>query len=88
MRWQVGQFFAFVGLLVLMVFLITGWAGSPEFAYLCAGFSGLLLGVYLMWLGRNPPQLAERFRLLRGVRKRREERRQARRQRKEGGQEG
>ncbi|HLA99602.1 MAG TPA: hypothetical protein VJL34_14220 [Anaerolineales bacterium] len=88
MRWQVGQFFAFVGLLVVIFFLITGWAGSPEYIYLCAGASGLLFGGYLMWLGRNLPQPAERFRLLRGVRRRREARRQARGRRKEGGPEG
>lgn len=88
MRWQLGQFFTFLGLLVLMVFLITGWAGSPEYTYFCSGISGLPLGLYLMWLGRNPPQPADRFRLLRGMRKRREERRAGRGRRSEGEQKG
>lgn len=78
MRWQLGQFFAFVSLLVLMVFMITGWAGSPEYSYFCSGISGLLLGLYLLWLGRNPSPPAERFRLLRGMRKRRDEKKATR----------
>ncbi|HSF83039.1 MAG TPA: hypothetical protein VLA49_17515 [Anaerolineales bacterium] len=88
MRWQLGQFFGFVGLLVLMVFLITGWAGSPVYTYFCSGVLAVVFGAYLMWLGRNPPQPAERFRLFHGMRKRREDRRQARKKRDGSDQKG
>lgn len=82
MRWQIGQFFLFVGLLVLMIFLITDWAGSPGYAYLCSGIAGLLLGISLMWLGRNPAQTPERFRMIHGLRRRRDERRTRRESKK------
>jgi len=77
MRWQLGQFFVVVGFLGLIIFMITNWANNPTYTYFCSGSLVLLLGVYLMWTGRKPPEAADRFRSYRSLKRRREERRQA-----------
>ena len=67
-KWQVGQFLIFLALIVLIVFFITNQVGSPEFLYFCSGFALLILGGYLMWIGRNPTSASsERFRTIRRI---------------------
>lgn len=67
-KWQVGQFFIFLALIVLIVFFITNQVDSPELLYLCSGFFLLVLGAYLMWSGRNPTRTSsERFRTIRRI---------------------
>ncbi|MGD9093007.1 MAG: hypothetical protein PVF74_09160 [Anaerolineales bacterium] len=67
-KWRIGQFFIFLALIILVVFLITNQVESPEFLYLCSGMAFLILGGYLMWRGRNPtPPSAERFRTIRRI---------------------
>jgi len=78
MRWQLGQFFTLLGFLALIIFMMTDWADSPMYIYFCSGALVLLLGVSLMWLGRKPPEAADRFRSYRGLRRRRGERKEAR----------
>ena len=73
-KWQVGQFFIFVALIILIVFFITNQVGSPEFLYFCSGFALLIWGGYLMWRGRNPtPSSSERFRSIRRISERGQE---------------
>ena len=64
-KWQVGQFFLILGVLLLILYFITNQAKSPPTIYFCIGVLLLLLGIYIMWVGRNPPMDRERFRMLR-----------------------
>jgi uncharacterized membrane protein YbhN (UPF0104 family) len=64
-KWQVGQFFLVVGVLLLILYFITNQAKNPTILYFCGGTLMLILGIYMMWLGRNPPLDRERFRMLR-----------------------
>jgi len=65
MRWQVGQFLILLGLIGLIVFFATDQAKSPNYLFFCSGLLVLILGITVMWRGRNPPPPAERFRLFR-----------------------
>jgi peptidoglycan/LPS O-acetylase OafA/YrhL len=62
---NVGQFFALLGFLLLVLYFATSQVDSPIVYYFCFGVILLLIGVYLMWIGRNPPVGSERFRSLR-----------------------
>lgn len=68
MKWQVGQFFLFLGLIVLTLFFVTTQTEEPNYVYFCSGFLITILGGYLMWVGRNPLPPADRFRMLRRLR--------------------
>ena len=70
-KWQVGQFFLVLGILLLILYFITNQAKSPTILYFCSGVLLLFLGIYLMWVGRNPPMDRERFRMLRQMSERR-----------------
>ncbi len=65
LKWQIGQFFIFLGLILLVLFYISDQVKTPEYGYFCPGLLFLLLGGYLMWLGRAPSTPSERFRLFR-----------------------
>jgi len=64
-KWQFGQFLILMGLIGLIVFIMTDQVRAPNYLFFCSGVLVILMGVYMMWLGRNPPQPSERFRLLR-----------------------
>jgi hypothetical protein len=67
-KWQIGQFLIFLALIILVVFFVTNQVGSPEFLYFCSGFLFLILGGYLMWIGRNPTTASSgRFRSIRRI---------------------
>jgi sugar phosphate permease len=66
---RVGQFFVFVGIIILVVFFISDHVKAPNYIYFCSGFVLLVLGVYAMWRGRNPPELSGRFGMLKKVKK-------------------
>ena len=70
-KWQVGQFFLVLGVLLLVLYFVTNQAKSPTILYFCSGTLLLILGIYMMWLGRNPPLDRERFRMLRQMSERR-----------------
>jgi len=61
---RVGQFFVFVGIIILVIFFVSDRVQAPNYVYFCSGFILLILGVYAMWRGRNPPELSERFGML------------------------
>jgi len=62
---RVGQFFFFVGLIVLILFLITAHNQQPYYSYFCISTLLLILGSVQMWKGRNPPAPMDRFNLIR-----------------------
>lgn len=64
-KWQVGQFFLLCGILLLVLYFATSQVDSPILYYFCFGVVFLLLGLYMMWIGRNPPIASDRFRSLR-----------------------
>ena len=64
-KWNVGQFFVILGILLLVLYFATSQVDSPIVYYFCFGVILLLFGVYLMWIGRNPPVVSDRFRSLR-----------------------
>ena len=61
---RVGQFFVFVAIIILIVFFVSDRLQAPNYIYFCSGFILLVLGVYAMWRGRNPPELSGRFGML------------------------
>ena len=64
-KWNVGQFFLLSGILLLVLYFATSQVNSPIVYYFCFGVILLLFGVYLMWIGRNPPIASDRFRSVR-----------------------
>lgn len=67
LKWQVGQFLVLLGLIGLVIFFVTDQVKSPDYLFFCSGLLVVILGGYVMWLGRNPPPPSERFRILRGM---------------------
>lgn len=65
LKWQVGQFLVVIGLISLIVFFITDQVKTPDYMFFCSGLLVVILGGYVMWSGRNPPQPSERFRIFR-----------------------
>ena len=80
---KVGQFFIFIGLILLVIFFVSSPARIPAFGYLLGGLGLVGLGVYLYFQDRPPadPHTA-RFRTVRKVRERREKRKAAWEQRR------
>ena len=72
---KVGQFFFFIGLILLVVFFISSLGRIPAFGYLLGGLGLMVLGGYLYIQDRPPadPNTA-RFRTVRKMRERREKR--------------
>jgi hypothetical protein len=64
-KWSIGQFFLLVGILLLVLYFATSQVDSPIVYYFCFGVIFLLFGVYMMWIGRNPPIASDRFRSFR-----------------------
>lgn len=64
-KWNVGQFFVLLGILLLVFYFATSQVDSPIVYYFCFGVILLLFGVYMMWIGRNPPIASDRFRSIR-----------------------
>ena len=80
---KVGQYFIYIGLILLVVFFVSDQDNHPAYAYLFAGFGLLLVGGYIYWRGLQPvcPN-PERFRTLRKLRERRAKRTEERTQKK------
>jgi hypothetical protein len=67
---RVGQFFFFIGLLLLVIFFASLLSGDPQFIACLSGGAVFALGVIAMWKGRNPEPLHdERFSILRRSRR-------------------
>ena len=72
LRWQVGEFFVLLGVMLLIIFFATGQVGSPVYLYFCVGVPLLGLGIFLMWTGKNPVEASKRFRIVRNYSVKRE----------------
>jgi len=73
LKWQVGQFLVLMGVIGLVVFFITDQVKTPDYLFFCSGLLVVLLGGYVMWLGRNPAPPSERFRFLKRMGGKRED---------------
>lgn len=62
---RVGRFLFFVGIIVLMVFLVTDQLKNPDYRYFCCGVLLLGLGGYAIWRSRSSPTRTNRFGLFR-----------------------
>ena len=80
---KVGQYFIYIGLILLVVFFVSSQNEHPAYAYFFAGFGLLFLGGYIYWRGLQPvcPN-PERFRTLRKLRERKSKRAEERAQKK------
>jgi hypothetical protein len=63
---RIGQYFFFLGLIALIIFIGTAQVDRPAYGFCCGGLVILLFGLFLLWRGRTPPKPSGRFRLLRG----------------------
>jgi hypothetical protein len=64
-KWNVGQFFSLLGILLLVLYFATSQGDSPIVYYFCFGVIFVLFGAYMMWIGRNPPIASDRFHSIR-----------------------
>ncbi len=62
---RIGQFFLFIGLIMLVIFFATGQNESPSVGIFFAGLIIAGLGVYLIWRDWKPKPPSNRFRILR-----------------------
>lgn len=63
---RIGCFFMFLAVLVLVVFMASDVAGTPNLGYLCGGVALLLIGFAFWKSAYTPPPPSGRFRILRG----------------------
>jgi hypothetical protein len=72
---KVGQFFLYLGLILLVIFFASDQAQHPAYGYFFAGAGLVFLGGYLMWRDRPPVEPnTERFRTLRKIREQQKKR--------------
>lgn len=69
---RVGQFFLFLGAISLVIFFTTGNSTSPPTMFFLAGAALLIIGIFLMWKDWKPGPQSNRFRILRGAKRRKE----------------
>jgi hypothetical protein len=67
---RIGQFFFFVGTILLVVFFSVDPAGNPQVNLCLSGATLLLFGIFLIWRGWRRPPPAERFRLMKRIQNR------------------
>ena len=61
---KVGTFFIFVGVVLIVLFVLSDIAHAREFHYLLYGMLVLLVGILFVGTHPKPPVESERFRLL------------------------
>jgi hypothetical protein len=69
-RGKVGQYFLFLGVLLLVIFFSTDPAAPPLIGFFVWGAVLALFGLYLIRRNWKTPQPSSRFRLLRRLRRR------------------
>ena len=65
---RIGTFFILIGIGILVLFIASDSAGAANFDYLFWGVSCMMVGWFLR-KRREPPAPADRFGLLRGLRR-------------------
>jgi len=80
---KVGQFFLFIGLILLVIFFATDQARHPSYGYFIGGFACVFLGGFMMFRYRKPaePNTA-RFRTVRKWQEQSRQRREEKRKRR------
>jgi hypothetical protein len=71
---RLGWFFVLIGLVFSVIFFTTDQAENPGYGFLFLGAAALFLGIGLVWRNRKPNVEEVRFRTLRRVRQKSEER--------------
>jgi hypothetical protein len=66
---RVGQYFLFVGILLLVIFFSTEPGAEPVVGYFLSGVGLVILGLYLIRRDWKAPPPSGRFRLLRRLRR-------------------
>ncbi len=69
---RVGQFFLFVGIILLVVFFVSDQNTYFEPGFFFIGLVLSFLGVYIIWRNWKPASESKRFRMLRRMRKKEE----------------
>jgi hypothetical protein len=64
-RGRVGQFFLFVGILLLVIFFSTEPGAPPLVGFFLSGIGLAILGLYMIRRAWKPPPPSGRFRFLR-----------------------
>jgi protein-S-isoprenylcysteine O-methyltransferase Ste14 len=70
---RVGTFFLVIGLIMLVVFFVTDQSQNPEIFLFLGGLLVSFIGVLLIWKDWKPREPANRFRLMRRMRKKKED---------------
>lgn len=69
LSWRLGEFFLFMGMLALFVFIIGLQAGNPSLVYCLFGMFFVIIGAFALWRGRRPEIPSdERFQAYRRLR--------------------
>jgi cytochrome c biogenesis protein CcdA len=83
-KFQLGQFFLVIGVIMLAVFMVTTQGQSPLFSLLFGGVLLAMLGISLMTRNRTPlTEESARFRRVRRARQKSRERREKKRQKQQ-----
>jgi len=62
-----GHFLLVIGLFFLLIFFASDQSNNPQFGMFFGGFLLSILGAFLAWRFRSPPNPVERFSLLRKI---------------------
>jgi len=61
---KVGTFFIFIGVALIVLFVLSDIAHAREFNYLLYGMVVLLIGIFVVGINPKPPVESNRFRVL------------------------
>lgn len=61
---KIGSFFIFMGVILIILFVLSDIAHAREFNYLLYGMILLLIGIFMVGTNPKPPVESNRFRVL------------------------
>jgi hypothetical protein len=67
---QIGEFFLFIGIVLLVIFFASDQSENTAWGYFISGAAMIALGCYLMWRNRRPDLESSRFKSYRRMRDR------------------
>jgi len=70
---RLGEFFLFIGLIVLIIFFATDQSQDPQAWLFFLGLGMLGLGAYFIWKDWKPPAPRQRFKMFRKQEKKKKE---------------
>jgi VIT1/CCC1 family predicted Fe2+/Mn2+ transporter len=71
---QIGMFFLFIGLILLLIFGAVASAGEYVVSMCLAGSALFALGATIMWKNRKPPTPSDRFHTVKRISEKRKNR--------------